>query len=91
MLVLLVPLAAPRRLRLPEIGLLRPIVYFPALGLGFLFIEIYLIEKASLWLNDRTSGFALVLTGMLVFSGLGSMVADRLSARAAGHRRCRAS
>ena len=50
-------------------ALLRPIVYFPALGLGFLFIEIYLIEKASLWLNDRTSGFALVLTGMLVFSG----------------------
>ena len=68
-LVLLVPLVAPRRLRLPETGVLRPIVYFPALGLGFLFIEIFLIEKASLWLNDRTSGFALVLTGMLVFSG----------------------
>lgn len=27
---------------------------------------------------DRTSGFALVLTGMLVFSGLGSLLADRL-------------
>ena len=39
-----------------EAGLLRPIVYFPALGLGFLFIEIFLIEKASLWLNDRTVG-----------------------------------
>jgi hypothetical protein len=61
------------------VGLLRPIVYFPALGLGFLFIEIFMIEKASLWLNDRTSGFALVLTGMLVFSGLGSMIADRLT------------
>ncbi len=79
-LVLLVPLAAPRRLRMPEIGLLRPIVYFPTLGLGFLFIEIFMIEKASQWLNDRTSGFALVLTGMLVFSGLGSMMADRLTA-----------
>ncbi len=77
--VLLVPLAAPRRLRLPEVGMLRPIVFFPALGLGFLFIEIFLIEKTSLWLNDRTSGFALVLTGMLVFSGLGSMMADRLA------------
>jgi hypothetical protein len=77
-LVLVMPLAARRRLRLPAIGLLRPVVYFPALGLGFLFIEIYMIERASLWLNDRTSGFALVLTGMLVFSGLGSMLADRL-------------
>jgi hypothetical protein len=75
-LVLLVPFAAPGRLRLPDTGVLRTIVYFPALGLGFLFVEIFLIEKASLWLNDRTTGFALVLTGMLVFSGLGSMVAD---------------
>jgi hypothetical protein len=77
--VLLMPLVARRRLRLPETGVLRLIVYFPALGLGFLFIEIFMIEKASLWLNDRTSGFALVLTGMLVFSGLGSMAADRLA------------
>ena len=81
-LVLLVPLAARRRFAGdPDepVPLLRAVVYFPALGLGFLFVEIFLIEKASLWLNDRTSGFALVLTGMLVFSGLGSMAAGRLS------------
>ena len=78
-LVLLVPLAAPRRLRVGGAGLLRAACYFPALGLGFLFFEIALIERASFWLNDRTSGFAIVLTGMLVFSGLGSMAADRLA------------
>jgi hypothetical protein len=77
-LVLLVPAIAPRRIRERAVGVLRPIIYFPALGLGFLFIEIYLIGQASLWLHDRTSGFALVLTGMLVFSGLGSLLADRL-------------
>jgi spermidine synthase len=77
-LVLLVPAIAPRRIRDRATGVLRPIVYFPALGLGFLFIEIYLIGQASLWLHDRTSGFALVLSGMLVFSGLGSLAADRL-------------
>jgi len=77
-IVLLVPLAARRRLG-GEAPVLRAVVYFPALGLGFLFVEIFLIEKASLWLNDRTSGFALVLTGMLVFSGLGSLAAGRLS------------
>jgi len=81
-LVLLVPLAARRRLRAAGTGLLRAAVYFPALALGFLFIEIALIEKASLWLNDRTAGFALVLTGMLFFSGLGSLAADRLSSGA---------
>jgi hypothetical protein len=53
------------------------VIFFPALGLGFLWIELYLIEQASFTLADRTSGFALVLTGMLIFSGLGSLLADR--------------
>ncbi len=81
LLVLLVPLAAPRRIAAPQAGVLRAVIYFPALALGFLFIEIYLIEKASFWLGDRTNGFALVLTGMLVFSGLGSVLSDRVAAR----------
>jgi hypothetical protein len=80
-LVLLVPLAAPGRIRVPRAGVLRSVVYFPALALGFLFIEIYLIEKASFWLGDRTSGFAVVLTGMLVFSGLGSLLTPVFDAR----------
>ena len=77
-LVLLVPLAVPGRVRAPQAALVRAVIYFPTLALGFLFIEIYLIEKASFWLSDRTSGFALVLTGMLVFSGLGSLLSTRL-------------
>ncbi len=61
-------------------GLLRSVLYYAGLGLGFLFIELYLIERASFYLNDRTAGFALVLAGMLIFSGLGSMLADRYAA-----------
>jgi MFS family permease len=76
-LVLMVPLFARRRLRGGGASAWRAVIYFPALGLGFLFIEIFLIEKASFWLNDRTSGFAVVLTAMLVFSGLGSLSAAR--------------
>ncbi len=82
-LVLLVPLLAPRlrhRAARPPIGLLRPILYFPALALGFLFIEIFLIEKASLLLDDRAAGFALVLSFMLIFSGLGSLISSRFAA-----------
>jgi hypothetical protein len=80
-LVLLVPLAVPSRIKVPRAGVLRSVVYFPALALGFLFIEIYLIEKASFCLGDRTSGFAVVLTGMLVFSGLGSLSTPYFDAR----------
>lgn len=57
-----------------------PALYFPALGLGFLLIEIWLIDKAAFWLNDYSSAFALVLTSMLIFSGLGSMIAGRCGA-----------
>ena len=73
-----VPLAAPRRLRPPAGGWAWVVSYFPALGLGFLFIEIALIAEAVQWLDDRTSAFALVLTGMLIFSGLGSALSSRL-------------
>jgi hypothetical protein len=81
LLVLLVPLLAPRIARDttgPQ-STLRAILYFPALALGFLFIEIFAIEKASAFLNDRATGFALVLSFMLIFSGLGSLLSLRLA------------
>ncbi|HEY5007927.1 MAG TPA: hypothetical protein VII42_07980, partial [Caulobacteraceae bacterium] len=80
LLVLATPLLAPRQVRRPG-GILRPVIYFSALGLGFLLIEIFFIEKAAFYLGDRTSAFALVLTGMLIFSGLGSMISARFADR----------
>jgi hypothetical protein len=53
------------------------IIYFAGMGLGFLFIEIYLIEKATWFLNDRTLGFSLTLGAMLLFSGVGSYLSGR--------------
>jgi hypothetical protein len=76
--VLLLPLVAPRRIGTQGAPLRRAILYFPALGLGYLFIEIALIGEASLYLDDVTSAFATVLSGMLIFSGLGSKAATRL-------------
>ena len=80
LIVLAVPLFAPRvaQGRNGSVPIGRSIVYFACLGLGFLCIEIFLIEKASFYLADRTSAFALVLTGMLVFSGFGSLLAGRI-------------
>ena len=80
LLVLAVPRMAPRQVHAePSRGRLWPLLYFPALGLGFLFIELFMIEKAALYLNDRMSAFAVVLTAMLVFSGLGSALSGRLT------------
>ncbi len=73
--VLALPLIRWRR-RLPRASVIaKSIAYFAGLGLGFLFFEILLIEKASFFLDDRTYAFAIVLCGMLVCSGLGSYAA----------------
>ena len=55
--------------------------YFAGLGVGFLMLEIYLIEKASHYLHDRTFAFGFVLAAMLVFAGAGSWFAQRQRAR----------
>ena len=65
------------RAKTPGTGIiLKSILYFAGLGLGFLFLEIFLIEKVAFFLNDRTYAFAVVLSGMLVFSGMGSYVSS---------------
>jgi len=46
--------------------------YFLALGLAFLFIEIAFIQKFILFLGHPLYAVAVVLTGFLVFAGLGS-------------------
>lgn len=75
LLVAGLPLLARGALRVRPAMMGRALVFFPALGLGFLMVEIALIEQAALLLGDRTAGFALVLTAMLVFSGVGAMLA----------------
>ncbi len=79
-IVLLLPLARWRTLRAGNAPILRGVLYFASLGLGFLFIEIALIDKFSHLLNDSVSAFAIVLCGMLISSGLGSAWAGRFSA-----------
>jgi hypothetical protein len=85
-LVLSVPLLASLVRRRPlgkDADLGRAAVYFSALGLGYLMIEIAAIEAASFLLTDRTVAFALVLTCMLICSGVGAMAAQVFDARRA--------
>lgn len=76
LVVLFLPLAARRsnaRGASDARGLLpRVFLYFSALGFGFFFIELALIDKFSFFLESETLSFGVMLAGMLVFSGLGS-------------------
>lgn len=53
---------------------LRALAYFLAIGLGFLFIEIVLIQKLTFFLANPIYAVAVVLAGLLAFSGLGSLL-----------------
>ena len=77
LLVLGLPLLRYRNTRPAAATLTKAIFYFASLGLGFLFFEILLIEKMAYFLNDRTYAFAVVLSAMLIFSGLGSFYCAR--------------
>ena len=60
------------------LGRLWPFVYFAGLGLGFLWVEIPLLQRFILYLDQPTYAFATVLFGVLVWSGVGSLASDRL-------------
>ncbi len=77
LLVLALPMLGKARGEVPLRRLGKTLVYFSCLGLGFLFIEIELIEKGAYFLGNRTYSFSLILAAMLVFSGLGSWFSGR--------------
>ena len=49
------------------------------LGLGFMLIEVVLVERASLLLGHPTVGFVVVLTSMLLGLGVGSSLSPRVT------------
>lgn len=52
--------------------------YFAGIGLGFMFFEIVLIQKMILYLGEPVYAMAIVLTVLLISSGMGSFYSSRL-------------
>ena len=55
------------------------IVFFLSVGAGFMLIELYFIKRMVLLFGDPVLSFTIILTGMLVFSGIGGFLSQRLS------------
>jgi hypothetical protein len=49
------------------------IIYFTAVGAGFMFVELFFIKRFILLFGDAVISVAVVLGGVLVFSGLGGL------------------
>jgi len=83
------PLFALRKDRLPS-AVQRPntrwpaFLYFSAIGLGFMFTEVTLIQKFILFLGNPIYSLAVILASVLVFAGVGSLLSEGLIRQSSG-------
>ncbi len=66
----------------PGKGWYFPILYFAALGWGYMLIEISFIQKFILYLSNPTYASSAIIFSFLFFSGLGSRYSQRFQAKA---------
>lgn len=57
-------------------------IYFLCLGLGYIIVEVGMISHFILALSNATVSASVLITGMLVFSGMGSFFSERFLDRA---------
>ena len=56
-------------------------LYFASLGFGFLFFEITLIQRLTLFLGYPTYSLTVTLASILLFTGVGALLSERLVGR----------
>ena len=60
-------------------GMLPFVVFFAAIGLGFLLLEIAQLQRLTIFLGHPTYALSVVLFSLLLFSGIGSLATERLA------------
>jgi len=80
--LILLPLIRYRKADISKIATSRKrvLVYFFVLGMGFLFLEIYFIQRFILFLSHPLYTAAVVLSTFLIFAGLASRYSKRVAA-----------
>jgi hypothetical protein len=92
LLLIVVPLLfLKRRARQSQPAVRRSsvLVYFFAIGLAFLFVEIAFMQKLTLLLHHPLYSVATVMTSFLIFAGIGSFVSQRAAERGRAQRSMR--
>jgi hypothetical protein len=75
--VILLPLVLLRRKEISRRYRKRFLVYFTGIGLGFIFIEIALMQKLVLFLGHPLYSITVTLFSVLIFTGIGSWLSGR--------------
>jgi hypothetical protein len=78
---LLLPFVTVRKTwaKLPRKG--RSAAYFALLGFGFIFFEVTLIQKLTLFLGYPTYSLTVTLMSLLLFTGIGALLSERWKQR----------
>ncbi|MDE2001802.1 MAG: hypothetical protein KGI60_04550 [Patescibacteria group bacterium] len=78
LLIILIPLMGRwRELFRKQKGAVRIITYYAALGVGYMLVEIYLMQRLVFFLANPIFSSATVIAAMLVLSGIGALAAGR--------------
>ncbi|GAB4316509.1 MAG: hypothetical protein Kow0059_09020 [Candidatus Sumerlaeia bacterium] len=56
----------------------RVLLYFSMLGLGFMFVEIILVQKFIVYAGNPLYSISLILAGLLMFSGVGAALSQNV-------------
>lgn len=78
-LFILIPLFRYSRSGLQFNGKWRYLGYFAILGIGFIMIEISFIQRFTLYLGQPVYTLAVIIAGLLLFTGIGSYLTDKLN------------
>jgi len=82
LLFIFLPVYRFKRTKKTILGKWKMLTYFLCLGIGYMFIEIALIQKFILFLGHPVYAVSTVLFTLLVFSGIGSLFTERFEIRA---------
>ena len=79
LIVILIPVIGRRKtLFKKRRGTVGVIFYYAGLGLGYMLIEIYLIQRLAVFLSNPTYSASIVITVMLISSALGNITSGLL-------------
>jgi hypothetical protein len=79
LIVILIPIIGRRKtLFKKRRGTIGVILYYAGLGLGYMLIEIYLIQRLAVFLSNPTYSTSMVITVMLISSALGNITSSLL-------------
>lgn len=72
---IILPISVLKKIAAPKL----PLFYFFFIGLGYLFIQVVLIQKMILFLGQPLYATASVIASMLFFASLGSLISQKLN------------